>query len=699
MTSDFSAVPFPTGTVTLLFTDIEGSTRLWETQEVLMRTALARHDQLLRYSIQRNRGRVFKTVGDAFCAAFATASDAVAAAIEAQRSLHLEHWPEPIKIRVRLALHTGAVEMRDGDYFGPPLNRVARLLSAGHGGQSLLSETTHDLCRDHLPPLASVKPLGEHALRDLSRREPIFQICHPDLVQNFPALKTERVSTDQDAPSIAVLPFTNMTGDHENEYFADGLAEELLNVLTKIAGLRVVSRTSAFSFRGKNVDIPTVARQLNVATVLQGSVRKAGKHVRVTAQLIKGTTDSHLWSETYDRELDDIFVVQDDIAQSVVRELRIALRGEGAGASAQEQVKAEVQVANVGRASIPDAHRLYLQGKFFSDRNTEEDTARGLAYLQQAVARDPKFALAFVALSYAFANQSWSGWRPLAEGVERARECVQRALALEPNLPEAHVALGMILLKSDWNVAGANVEFQRAFALAPGNHEVLTAVGVSAMRRGRLDEAIATLRQAVVLDPVSARATRILGYAYGAAGRHDEAAEWFQASLDLNPNAQAAHYCLSTARLLQGRAAEALEIAGRETERAYRLLATALAAHTKGNKAESNAALAQFVNDYADNGEFQIALAYAWRGEIDLAFGWLERGYTNRDPGLSECALIPFLRPLHADPRWLPFITKLGLVDSSSAGQDHSKVLERMPTQLDTDAGVGGIPGSRFGIR
>ena len=353
-----AASPSPTGTVTFLFTDIEGSTRLWETQHAAMQAALPRHDSLLRQCVSTHGGHVFKTGGDAFYVAFHTASDALAAALEAQRALHRERWPDALKIRVRMAVHTGAVESRDGDYFGPPLNRVARLLSAGHGGQTLLSEATHDLGRDHLPPLATTKALGEHGLKDLARREAVFQLCHPDLPQTFPPLKSEMAPLDKETPSIAVLPFINMSRDEDNEYFADGLSEELLNVLAKIRGLRVASRTSAFSFKGKDVDIPTIAQKLNVATVLEGSVRKSGKRVRITAQLIQVASDSHLWSETYDRELDDIFAVQDDIAQSVVKELRAALLDEGIDAIASAEAQADVQAASTGRAENPEAYRL-----------------------------------------------------------------------------------------------------------------------------------------------------------------------------------------------------------------------------------------------------------------------------------------------------------------------------------------------------
>src|SRR5437773_2813813 len=355
-----------------------------------MRAALTRHDALLRSVIRSHRGHVFKTVGDAFCAAFHTAPDALGAALEAQRALHVERWPDDARLRVRMALHTGDVEVRDGDYFGAPLNRVARLLAARHGGQTLLSESMHDLCRGHLPPLASVKALGEHGLKDLARREAVFQLCHPDLPQSFPPLKTQNAPTDKETPSIAVLPFVNMSGDEENEYFADGLAEELLNVLSKIRGLRVASRTSAFSFKGKDVDIPTVAQKLNVATVLEGSVRKSGKRVRITAQLIEVASDSHLWSETYDRELEDIFAVQDDIAQSVVKELRAALLGEPAETAAVKTAAAEVRQAATGRGDNPEAFQLYLQGKFFGERITQVDTDKAIELFQRALAIDPK---------------------------------------------------------------------------------------------------------------------------------------------------------------------------------------------------------------------------------------------------------------------------------------------------------------------
>ncbi len=651
----------PTGTVTLLFSDIEGSTRLWEAHAAAMRTALARHDALLRDCIDDHDGHVFKTGGDAFCAAFHTASDALAAALAAQRALHREPWPEAAKLRVRMALHSGAVEVRDGDYFGSPLNRVARLLAAGHGGQTLLSESTHDLCRDQLPPLASVKALGSHGLRDLGRPEMVFQVCHPDLPQSFPQLKSQVAPSDKEMPSIAVLPFINMSRDEENEYFADGLSEELLNVLAKIRGLRVASRTSAFSFKGKGVDIPTVAQKLNVATVLEGSVRKSGKRVRITAQLIEVASDSHLWSETYDRELDDIFAVQDDIAQSVVKELRAALMGETSDKVASTSTAAEVRQAATGRSDNPEAFQLYLQGKFYGERVTQADTDKAIDLFRRALAIDQSFALAWAGLSQIHFVQAGYGFAPINEGFERAREAAQNALRLAPDLAEGHIALGTVLEGNDWNFTAAEASFRRALELAPGDANALRAAAQLARIMGRVDEALELLRKAVALDPLSARTHRQAAMVAVMSERFDEAAASFQLALDLAPKAGLNHAFLAITRLMQGRGQEGLEFAEAESHDVFRNLALAMIHHAQGRAAESDAALQTLISEFGWTAAYQVAEAYAYRNEVEKAFEWLERAYEQRDPGVTVSARDVILRSLHGDPRWQPFLKRLGL--------------------------------------
>src|SRR4030095_12194250 len=281
-----------------------------------------------------------------------------------------------------------------------------------------------------------------------------------------------------------------------------------MNVLAKIRGLRVASRTSAFSFKGKDVDIPTVAQKLNVATVLEGSVRKSGKRVRITAQLIEVSSDSHLWSDTYDRELDDIFAVQDDIAQSVVKELRSALMGETAAPAAITSAAADVPHGSTGRAENPEAFRLYLQGKFFGERTTQADTDKAIELYRQALAIDPSFALAWAGLSRMHHAQAGHGFAPIAEGFERAREAAQHAVRLAPDLAEGYIELGQVQELYDWDWSAADASERRALELAPGSAKAVMAAASLARILGRFDVGLELMRKAVALDPLSPRTHR-----------------------------------------------------------------------------------------------------------------------------------------------------------------------------------------------
>jgi adenylate cyclase len=671
MTANLPASPslsLPSGTVTLLFTDIEGSTRLWEKQGSAMGVALARHDELLRRSIVARSGHVFKTVGDAFCAAFHTAEDGLAAALDAQRALHVERWPESVKLRVRMALHIGAVEVRDGDYFGAPLNRVARLLAAGHGGQTLLSESMHDLCRDHLPPLTSVKALGEHGLRDLARREMVFQLCHPDLPQAFPPLKSQGAPLDKETPSIAELPFVNMSQDEENEYFADGLAEELMNVLAKIRGLRVVSRTSAFYFKGKDVDIPTVAQKLNVATVLEGSVRKSGKRVRITAQLIQVANDSHLWSETYDRELDDVFAVQDDIAQSVVKELRASLLGDGAGSAASVEARAAVQAAVTSRTDDPEAWRLYLRGRSFLVGNQQE-MDKSVDCFQQAVARAPGYAMAHAGLAEAYTTQAYLRAFDRAESVEKAQAAVTRALELDPDLAEAHTALGLVRFYFEWDWEGADAALRRALELNPGSQAANEEYGHFLIMMGRFDEGLARTREAARLDPLSVGPVHNLAILAMIRGDLDEAAAGFRRAIDIDPNWTWGYTKLARTLSRHGKCKEAFA----QTEIAERRLAGGAAPlswswlgvtyATCGETVRARQMLERLhaleEKQYVDPVTF--AQVHGALGEVDVALDWYEKAFADRTPNMVFTAILPGLSPeLVGNPRFQALVDRMG---------------------------------------
>jgi serine/threonine protein kinase/Tfp pilus assembly protein PilF len=460
--------------------------------------------------------------------------------------------------------------------------------------------------------------------------------------------------------SIAVLPFVNRSASADDEYFSDGLADELLHMLAKIRGLRVAARTSAFSFKGKDATVAEIGSALRVAAILEGSVRKARGRVRISVQLVKVSDGFHLWSETYDRALDDIFAVQDEIAHAVVKELRTTLLGEEADSDASRQAKSEVASAARGRATNPEAHRLYLLARYFLDRGNREGFAKALECLNQAVELDPRFAIAWAELCRAYTNAAHSGWVPLEDGYDRARKAIERAVALEPDIPEVHARIAWIQSRHDWDWARADASYARALELAPRSDFVLAGAAGLAMDLGRFDEAIGLFHRALELDPLRASAYHSLGLALQGAGRSAEAEAAFLRALELTPQRAVTRACRSIAILAQGRSEDALQEAMREPEKAFRLWAGCIIEASRGRRAESDAAFQELVREYSDSAAYQIAETCAARGEADAAFEWLERAYAQRDGGLSETLASYALRPLRGDPRWTPFVRKMG---------------------------------------
>jgi tetratricopeptide (TPR) repeat protein len=398
-----------------------------------------------------------------------------------------------------------------------------------------------------------------------------------------------------------------------------------------------------------------------VATILEGSVRKSGNRVRITAQLIQVANDSHLWSDSYDRDLNDIFAVQDDIAQSVVKELRAALLGDKRDSSASAAVTAEVRAATKGRGENAEAYRLYLQGRFLVARRTREDTAKGANYLQRAIELDPEYALAWAALAYAQSIEAFTGWTGRAETYLRVREAAERALSLEPDLAEGHAALAQIRLHYDWDWQGADASSRRALELAPGNAEVVLAAAWAAGTLGHLEESITLCRRAIALDPLNALGYRYLGYFSLFAGFLEQAEAALKEALELNPLGGFTYAHLGEVYLVQRRFPEALAAFKRESHEGIRLLGLSVANHALGREAQSSATLERLSELPVH--AFLIAQGNAYCGNVDLAFEWLQRAYAQRDAGLCQVKLEPLLRNLHGDWRWQAFLKKMGLAD------------------------------------
>jgi len=449
-------------------------------------------------------------------------------------------------------------------------------------------------------------------------------------------------------PSIAVLPFADMSPAKDQEYFADGLAEELLNKLAKIPELKVVARTSSFQFKGKNEDLRVIGEKLNVATILEGSVRKEGNRVRVTAQLIKAEDGFHLWSESYDREVNDIFAVQDEIARSVAGALKVTLLGQQADGAARS-------------ARNVEAYNACLQARYFSERGSKEDLEKALGYYEQAIRLDPDYAPAWAGLADVRDWMAGQGYLPLTEGTEQARVAAERALALDPNLADAHAALGSIQMWHDWDWAAADASYKRALALEPGNAKVLRGAAHLARALGRYEEGLELGRRAVELDPLRAWSHQAVGLAALDAGRLEEAEKAVRKAVELAPENPDVRGTLVQVYLVQKRPQEALAEVKRQRELWRRLYGLALAYHALGQKKESDAALAEFIKKFGDVGAFQAAEIYAYRGEADQAFEWLERAYRQRDGGCAHVKGDPLLKNIERDPRWAAFLKKMRL--------------------------------------
>jgi TolB-like protein/Flp pilus assembly protein TadD len=373
--------------------------------------------------------------------------------------------------------------------------------------------------------------------------------------------------------SVAVLPFVNMSDDAANEYFSDGISEELLNLLAKIPELRVISRSSAFSFKGKDLDIPTIAARLKVANVLEGSVRKAGNQVRITAQLIDTRSDTHLWSETYDRTLDDIFAIQDEIAAEVVRALKVTLLGE---------------TAPRARETNPEAYALYLQGKYFAMMS---QFLRAEELLNKALAIDPDYAPAWERLGNVYTNKSIDGLIGFDEGYRQARAAYQKALELDPDFIWTHLGLAWVAMMYERNFAAAAAYLHGALALAPMDAKVLGVSAIFMETLGRLDEAIELGKQSMALDPLSPIAYSNLANQYSYVGQLDEAEAMYKKSLEFSPDDDFVLSNLAILHLLQARPDKALAVAERVGLQKRRLWAKSMAHHDLGQAEESDAAL------------------------------------------------------------------------------------------------------------
>jgi len=472
----------------------------------------------------------------------------------------------------------------------------------------------------------------------------------PAMVHTTADVKATAASAAVPEKSVAVLPFLDMSEKHDEEYFSDGLSEELIDMLTKVPDLRVPARTSSFYFKGKQTTIKEMAAALGVAHVLEGSVRKSGNTLRITAQLIRVDNGYHLWSETYDRKLDDIFKIQDEIAGAVVKELQVTLM--------------KGSMPQAGGTANTEALILTMQAKaMWISANTKGDYEKVFEYVQRSLNLDPAYALTWVMLSKVRGWQATSAWIPVDQGWDESRHAAQRALALDPDLPAAHNAMANFHLIHDWDWAAAQSQIRESLARDSKNAAALEMTGVISWYFGDLNNAINYMRRANDIDPLDSGGWYQIGVAYTMAGRFTEAQDALHRALAINPGTTGAHAQLGLVLLAKDDPAAALLEIDRETDERSRDGGRALAFHALGRKADADSTLADYERKYAAIDAFGIAETHAYRGEIDQAFQWLDRAYSQRDPSCPVVKTDLYLKNLRPDPRFRAFLRKMNLPD------------------------------------
>jgi TolB-like protein/Tfp pilus assembly protein PilF len=537
----------------------------------------------------------------------------------------------------------------------PPafVERVARLLSPEPSGATgAIPARTSASSMSRLLSARTAPRNGSRAVTLLIGAVALFGVGYFALDQfkltkhSAPSLPGETAQSAIPEKSIAVLPFVNMSSDKDQEYFSDGLTEEMIDLLGQVPDLRVPARTSSFYFKGKNETIANMAQQLKVAHVLEGSVRKAGKRLRIAAQLIRADNGYHLWSQIYDRDDTDVFAVQDDIAQAVVSALKIKLA-------------AAVQVTGSRGTTSTAAYNLYLLGRQLDRRGSLEGFRHAVEAFRKAIALDPKYAAAYAEL--AVAEAFVADMTGDTGGIERARHDVDKAIALVPDDAIGYAARSFIRSNWLWDWSGAQADIEKALSLDPRNSDVQHLYAFLLQSLGRVQEAIAAQRKATELDPLSKSAWRDLGYSYMGTGDYAAADVSLGRAIELEPTAVLALFNLGTLRLLQGKAQEALETYRKMDLEFLRISGFAMAEHALGRAKESQQALDELMGKHAQEAAYQISEVFAWRGEKDKAIEWLDRAYKQQDGGLSSIKTDPLLKSLRADPRFTALLRKMKL--------------------------------------
>ncbi len=500
----------------IMFTDMVGYTALMQENEHQAKINRDKHRTVLTNAIEKYHGSILQYYGDGTLSIFNSVLDAVNSAILIQNSLNMEP-----KIPLRIGIHSGDIVHDEEGIYGSGVNIASRVESMAIPGSVLITGKVYDELKNH--PQYTVSSMGTYNLKNVEQSIPLYAIIDKGWTIPHPGdLKGKGKPATQ---SIAVLPFVNMSNDPENEYFSDGITEEILNALVKVEGLQVTSRTSSFAFKNKNIDLREMADTLSVTNILEGSVRKAGEKVRITAQLINAIDGFHLWSETYDRKLEDIFDVQDEISRKITNQLRLKL--------APEDVQENLVIAPTDNL---DAYNLYLRGKYHLYKWTPQGVKKAIDYFEQSINSQKNFSLPYSGLSFCYTMLGAMGQMSPKQAFPIGREMALKALKLDKGLAESHVTLALTKLFYDWDIDGARKDMEEALKINSGSADIYHANSIYFWAANKPDLALESIVKACELDPLSLVMNQHFAEILTWMEKYDQALARLDLTLDLDPS-------------------------------------------------------------------------------------------------------------------------------------------------------------------
>jgi adenylate cyclase len=628
----------------IMFTDMVGYTALGQRNEALSLALVEEQKKLIRPILARFSGREIKTIGDAFLVEFPNALDAVRCAYEIQRATREYNIPLPpeSRIHLRIGLHLGDVVESQGDVSGDAVNVASRIEPLSADGGVCLTRPVYESMHNKLDvPLVS---MGTKSLKNVSEPMEVYRMQMPwaTSAETAPLLRDR----------IAILPFVNFSPDSNDEYFANGMTEEIISTVSGISGLSVISRTSVMGYKGTTKKVEEIGRELKVGSVLEGSFRKAGNRIRVTTQLIDVTSDKHLWAQNYDRNLDDIFEVQSDVAKQVADALRVRI------------LTPEKERIEKKPTESTEAYTLYLKGRQLWNRRELNDVKEALTYFERAVKEDPEFALGYVGQADCYLVAPLV---PEIEGVKRAKEMALKALELDPNLAEAHTTNGLVLA-NEYDLRHAEEEFKRAIELKPSYATVHQWYHLNVLLPElRWDEALEHIERAVELDPLSPVMHENQGFYYFWRRDWSRAIEPLKRAIELG--LRAAHMQLAAAygfmKMYDDMRREYAAFVESEQEAfpPAKLIADLETAYFEEDRQTCRRLIADLEAHSQDPGMsgYTIAEEYFLIGENTKGFEWLERSYSKKESDLKMMRHDPLLDSVRTDPRYLDLLKRLGL--------------------------------------